>query len=157
MVSQVLDAIGSQVSALDNHHAIDARMVDQLRTQNAWLAGDDKPRPTACDTAGSSVADNVHFRVMAADLHACAGLHTLSISKALFASAQRAATSRPPVVPVHQNHVASGIEQKRTELAARAVGSLSQREALLDSNADVFVFHKRVIALGRQTHNPDRY
>ena len=149
MVFQVAHAVFAHEPAVDDDHALNTGMVDEFRTHHAGLARDDKPSVVGRHTVGRSVADEVHFGVMAADFDPSARRDVHGVAKAFLATAQPSTSSRSTVVTVHQHHVALGVNQQGAEGPAGAVGGLSEGKALLNADGQVLVLHGLTKSLGR--------
>jgi hypothetical protein len=73
------------------------------------------------------------------------------VAQADIASAKLSASAWTSVVSVHQDDVALGIEEQGTELSTRTVACVREREALLDTDTDVFLFHETKLSPKRVT------
>ena len=96
-------------------------MVNQFGAHHAGFAGDDEPSVVDRHAVGRSVADQVHFSVVATDLDPRARFNVHGVAKALFTSAQPATPPWSSVVTVHEHDVPFRIDQQCTEGSSRAV------------------------------------
>ena len=87
-------------------------MVQQLRAHHAGLAGDDEPRALGRHARGGAVADHVHLRVVAADLHTRSRGDPELIAKAALAAAELAAAAGLPYGELLEKLMSLGISYR---------------------------------------------
>ena len=141
MIAQVSHAILTGVPTTDHDHMSDPSVVNQLGAHHTGLSGDHEHGALGRDARRGAVADDVHLGVMAPDLHPRPRNNPLLITQTGIPTAKLATTARAAVITIHEDDVALGIEQERAKLAPWTVGRLGEREALLDTNGDMLLFH----------------
>lgn len=141
VVLKITNPVLAHETPVDDDDTFDAGVVNEFRTHHAGLARHDEPGVVGRYAVGCSVANQVHFGVMATDFHTRPGNDVHGVAKAFLSSAQASPSTRSSVVTVHQYYVALRVNQQGPEGAARAVGGFCQGQTLLDSNLQMLVLH----------------